>query len=137
MHTARRVNASIMWANLHLLFWLSLVPFATGWMGRTNFEKMTVAIYGCLLVLNGVSYTLLRRAIKSTHTETTALTRALGNSRAKEWASVTLYSLSIPIALFIHPIISAVLFAIVAILWLIPSKEIERAIEHEEHNHAN
>ena len=133
MHTVKKVNASIMWANMHLLFWLSLVPFVTGWMGRTNFDKITVAVYGIFLLLSGFSFTILRNAIRKTHQEQTELTTALTKGNFKELVSIILYGTSIPIALFIHPLISAVFFAIVSILWLIPSKDIEKALEHEKH----
>ena len=131
MHTARKINASIMWANMHLLFWLSLVPFCTGWMGRTNFDKLTVAVYGVLLVLCGISYTILSRCIAKTHAVKTNLTIALEKDNFKGYASLTLYSLSVPVALFVHPLVSALLFAIVAVMWMIPSKAIEKAIDVE------
>jgi len=134
MHTVKRINASIMWANMHLLFWLSLVPFSTGWMGRTSFDKTTVAVYGVLLLVCGYSYSILSKAITRAHREKLELVNALSRSRGKELVSIILYSASIPIALFVHPIISAVLFAIVSIIWLIPSKEIERALDKEQHD---
>ena len=133
MHTVKRVNASIMWANMHLLFWLSVVPFATGWMGRTNFDRITVAVYGVLLILCGISYTILGRAIRNTYKEQSELAEALAKSNLKEMASIILYSASIPIALFVHPGISAMLFATVSVIWLIPSKAIEKALENEHH----
>jgi uncharacterized membrane protein len=133
MHTANKINAAIIWANMHLLFWLSIVPFATGWMGRTNFDRITVAVYATLLILCGVAYTLLSAAIKRTHKEKTELTKALDKGDIKGWISVVLYGASIPIALFVHPIISATLIAIVAVMWLVPSKAIERALEEEHH----
>jgi uncharacterized membrane protein len=132
MHTTKRVNAPIMWANIHLLFWLSLVPFATGWMGRTNFDKITVAVYGVLLILCGFAFTILRTSIKKSYHETTELSKVLAKGGGKELVSIVLYSASIPVALFVHPFISAILFAIVSIMWLIPSKEIERALEREQ-----
>jgi uncharacterized membrane protein len=131
MHTVKRISASIMWANMHLLFWLSLVPFCTGWMGRTNFDKTTVAVYGVLLLVCGFSYSILNKAIRSAHSEKQELVAALSRSRIKEWVSIVAYTTSIPIALYIHPIISAVLFGIVSVIWLIPSKEIERALDNE------
>jgi uncharacterized membrane protein len=133
MHTARRVSAGIMWANMHLLFWLSVVPFVTGWMGRTNFEKTTVATYGVLLLLCGISYSILRKAIQATYKEETTLTMALAKSNHKEWASIIFYSSSIPIALFVDARISAFLFAVVSVMWIIPSKAIEHALEKDEH----
>jgi uncharacterized membrane protein len=131
MHTAKKINASIMWANMHLLFWFSLVPFCTGWMGRTNFDKVTVAAYGVLLIFCGIGYTILSNAITNTHKEKTNLTRALEMGKTKGWVSLVLYGLSVPVALFVHPLVYAVLFAFVAIMWLIPSKAIEKALDGE------
>jgi TMEM175 potassium channel family protein len=130
MHTVRKINAAIIWANMHLLFWLSLVPFATGWMGINNFDRITVAVYGALLIMNGLAYTILTKAINRTHKEETELTRAIEKGNMKGWISVLLYGASIPIALFVHPAISAALFAIVSIMWIVPSKDIERALEN-------
>ncbi len=129
VHTVKRVNAAIIWANIHLLFWLSLVPFATGWMGVNNFDRITVAVYGVLLILCGLAYQVLSRAIKKTHKEETELTKALEKGNVKGWLSVFLYALSIPTALYVHPLISAALFAIVSVMWIIPSKAIEKALE--------
>ncbi len=131
LHTAKKINGTIMWANIHLLFWLSLVPFATGWMGETSFERTTVAAYGGLLIVCGISYSLLNSAIRRTYKEETPLTKALSRSRAKELVSTVLYALSIPMALFVHPWVSAALYLAVAILWVIPSKAIERALQEE------
>jgi uncharacterized membrane protein len=132
MHTVKKINASIIWANMHLLFWLSLVPFATGWMGVNNFDKVTVAVYGALQIANGFSYTLLSRAIKRTHTEETELTQAIEKGNTKGFVSLLLYGVSIPIALFINPVISALLFVVVAIMWIIPSKAIEQALDNRK-----
>ena len=131
MHTVRKINAGIMWSNMHLLFWLSLVPFATGWMGETNFDRTTVAVYGALLLVCGVSFTILSQAIRKTYKSETSLTRALANGNRKAFVSTILYTASIPIALFVHPIVSAALFATVSVLWVIPSKAIEHALEEE------
>lgn len=132
MHTIKRVNASIMWANMHLLFWLSLVPFATGWMGRTNFDRITVATYGGLLILCGIAYTIMSKAIMRTHKGKSALAGALAKSDTKGIISVIVYCISIPAALFVHPVLSAVLFAVIAVVWLIPSRDIEKALEMEQ-----
>ena len=131
MHTAKKVNAAIMWANMHLLFWLSLIPFATGWMGVNNFAKVTVAAYGGLLVMCGISFTLLSQAIQRTHKNETDLTRALAKSNVKGLVSLVLYSMSIPVALYVNTAISEAFFVAVAIMWLVPSKAIERALAEE------
>ena len=134
LHTVKRVNAKIIWANLHLLFWLSLIPFATGWMGVNNYEKHTVAAYGVLLVICGIAFTILGRVIASSYKEETNLTRALAKSTPKIFLSTTLYIISVPIALFLSPAISAALYVTVAIMWFIPSKAIEKAISEEDHH---
>jgi len=134
LHTVKRVNAKIIWANMHLLFWLSLIPFATGWMGVNNYEKHTVALYGVLLVICGIAFTILGRVIAASYKEETNLTRALAKSNPKIFLSTTLYIIAVPIALFISPVISAALYVIVAIMWFIPSKAIEKAISEEDHN---
>lgn len=131
LHTVKKINAGIMWANMNLLFWLSLVPFVTGWMGETNFERITVAIYGSLLIICGLSYTVLNSAICRTYKEQTKLTNAIAKANVKGVWSILLYGASIPIALFVHPLISAFLFATVSVIWIIPSKEIEKALSEE------
>ena len=131
MHTLKRANSTILWANIHLLFWLSLVPFATGWMGVNSFEKVTVAVYGGLLILCGLSFTLLTSEICKTYKEQTNLSRAIAKTNAKGIWSTMLYLAAIPIALFIHPVVSAVLFATVSVMWIIPSKDIEHALNDE------
>ncbi len=132
LHTAQKVNAGVMWANAHLLFWLSLIPFATGWMGENEFERVTVATYGALLIICGIAYGLLTAAIRKTHKEETRLTKALSRGGLKAWISTMLYGASIPIALYVTPILAAALFVIVAVIWIVPSKAIEEALEHNE-----
>jgi uncharacterized membrane protein len=129
MHTVKKVNASVIWANLHLLFWLSLLPFGTSWMGGNKFDRIPVAVYGTLLIICGIAYTILGKAIKATHSGETLLSRALAKGNAKSIWSTILYAVSIPIALFVHPYISAAIFVFVAGMWIIPSKEIEKAVE--------
>ncbi len=131
MHTARRVTAGIMWANMHLLFWLSLIPFATAWMGVNNFDSIPVAVYGALLLPCGISYTLLSNAIKKTYKEETRLTTAIEKGAVKGKWSVALYALSVPAALFVHPGLSAAMFITVATIWLVPSRDIEKALSDD------
>jgi uncharacterized membrane protein len=133
MHTLKKINAGVMWANMHLLFWLSLVPFVTEWMGKNHFDKVTVAVYACLLIVVGMAYNLLNSAICKTYTEQTKLTTAISKSGIKGLWSAIIYAVAIPAALFVHPALAAALIAAVAIMWLIPSKAIEEALE-EEHN---
>lgn len=131
MHTVKRINVSIMWSNMHLLFWLSIVPFATGWMGETHFDRVTVAVYAGLLLLSGIAYTILSKAIKKTYKEETVLTRALARDDIKGIVSVVLYSISIPLSLWVHPLLAAGLITAVAVMWVIPSKAIEQALDQE------
>ncbi len=133
LHTVRAVNAQIMWANLFLLFWLSLIPFATGWMGINNFQKITVATYGGLLIICGVAFTLLSAAIVKSHKQETELSKAIYKNKFKSNVSTLLYVIAIPVSLFLHPLISALLYVVVAIIWIIPSKAIEDALQKEEH----
>ncbi len=131
MHTIKRVNSRIMWANIHLLFWLSLIPFGTGWMGVNSFDKVPVAAYGCIAIFSGIAFTILSNEICRTYKEQTPLTRALAKSNVKAIWSTVLYAAAIPCALFIHPAVSAILFVSVSVMWLIPSKAIELALSDE------
>ena len=131
MHTLKRVNSRVMWANMHLLFWLSLIPFVTGWMGVNNFNKVTVAVYGCVLIFSGIAFTILSNEICRTYKEQTPLTRAIAKSNVKAVWSTILYAAAIPSALYIHPAVAAVLFIIVSVMWIIPSKDIEHALNEE------
>jgi uncharacterized membrane protein len=128
LFTIKKVNPSIMWANMNLLFWLSLIPFATAWMGENHFEKITVAVYALLALFCGFSYNILQAAICKTYDEETAKRLMTKQSNRKSIMSIVLYSVSIPIALFIHPFISGFLFVAVSIMWLIPDKNIEKAL---------
>ena len=131
MHTVNKVNPRIMWANMHLLFWLSLIPFATGWMGVNSFDKLTVAVYGVLAIFCGLAYTILNNEICRTYKEQTKLTIAIAKSNVKAIWSTILYAAAIPIAIVIHPAAAAVLFVAVSVMWIIPSKDIERALNDE------
>lgn len=131
LFTIKKVNAAIMWANMNLLFWLSLVPFATAWMGENHFDKITVACYAVLALCCGFSYNILQAAICKTYDEATAKRLMTKQSSWKSITSIVLYSVAIPIAIFIHPFISGFLFLTVSIMWLIPDKNIERTFEEE------
>ncbi|NJC98768.1 MAG: hypothetical protein C3F07_05830 [Anaerolineales bacterium] len=121
-----RVNGSILWANLHLLFWLSLVPFVTGWMGENHFAKVPVAMYGAVLWSSAVAYFIMVRALMARHDETSVLVIALGDG-TKERISLLIYTAAIPLA-FVASWISMTLYVIVAIMWLIPDRRIERTL---------
>jgi uncharacterized membrane protein len=128
LHTVSHINSKIIWANTHLLFWLSLVPFATGWMGETHFNSISVAVYGAVVAICGIAYYILLSVIVSSHRNNTVLNELLNKQSKKGMASVVINFLAIPVA-FIHPIISAVLFFLVAVMWLIPDRNIEKALK--------
>jgi len=130
----RHVNGRILWANMHLLFWLSLVPFVTDWMGETNFKSMPVAAYGVDMLLAGLAYFILTRVLIAHHGPDSAIVKAVGHDH-KGQVSLGLYLLAIPLA-FLEPLIACAFFVIVAVMWLIPDRRIERTLakhEHEEH----
>ena len=127
LHACRRVTGSILWANLHLLFWLSLVPFTTGWMGENHFATLPTAAYGIVLVMAGVAWGVLQERIIVAEGERSLVKRALG----WDWKgklSPALYALAIALA-FISPWISVTIYAAVALVWVIPDRRIERALE--------
>lgn len=135
IHTVKRVRPTIMWANLNLLFWLSLVPFATAWMGENHFERISVAAYAVLTLLCGVSYNILDYCIAKYYTEETRQYLARRKNKWKMIAATILYAAAIPIALYINPVISGILFFIVSVIWLIPDSSVEQALEHEHQKH--
>jgi uncharacterized membrane protein len=127
LHLTERVTGGILWANLHLLFWLSLVPFTTAWMGENHFAPAPTAAYGVVLLLVGLAYLILQRSILRTQGPDSLLARAVG-SDLKGKLSALFYVIAIPVA-FVHPGISDALFVIVALIWLIPDRRIERVID--------
>jgi uncharacterized membrane protein len=125
MHTVEHVSASILWSNMHLLFWLSLIPFATAWMGENHFAAMPTALYGCILLMAGFAFWLLQRAIISSHGSESILAKAIG-SDVKGYGSIVLYAIAIPLA-FYQELLAGAIYVLVAMWWLIP----DRRIEHE------
>jgi uncharacterized membrane protein len=123
LHVTRRVTGGILWANAHLLFWLSLVPFVTAWMGENHFAPVTVAAYGVILFLAGIAYLVLQRVIIVSQGPESVLAAAIGRD-IKGKVSALLYALAIPAA-FIRPWIASMLFVSVAMMWLIPDRRIE------------
>ncbi len=121
-----KVQGSVLWANLHLLFWLSLIPFATSWMGENNFSTIPVALYGVVLWMTALAYFLMVRALMSYHDKDSLLTKALGDGR-KERISLVLYSAAIPLAFF-RSWIAMLFYVTVAAMWLIPDRRIEDKI---------
>ena len=124
MQTVKHVTGKILWANLHLLFWLSLIPFVTGWMGENEFTTASVFLYGTILFMAAIAYTILQRLIIKSHGEKSILAKALG-SDLKGKISPVLYLIGI-FSSFYNVWISASLFILVAIIWLIPDKRIEK-----------
>ena len=126
MHTVKQVNGKILWANLHLLFWLSLIPFTTAWIGENHFAPIPMMVYGIVLFMNGFAYFLLQIQIIKIHGKDSTLAKAIGYG-FKEKASVILYAAAIAFANF-YPIISGGIYIFVAFMWLVPDKRIEHAL---------
>ncbi|BDD93866.1 TMEM175 family protein [Pandoraea sp. XJJ-1] len=128
-HVVQRVSGSVLWANLHLLFWLSLVPFVTRWLGENHFTAWPTALYGVVLFMAAVAYYLLTRALLAVHGAggNAKLAAAVGRD-VKGKLSVVAYALAIGLA-FVMPALSLVLYAVVAAVWLIPDRRIEQVIE--------
>jgi uncharacterized membrane protein len=123
MHVTERVNGKVLWANLHLLFWLSLIPFVTRWMGESGFAAMPVAVYGGILLLAAVAWLLLERAIVRCEGAGSRLAAAVGGGK-KEKLSAILYVLAIAIAL-VDQRVSLGIYVVVALMWLVPDRRIE------------
>jgi uncharacterized membrane protein len=127
-HAARSVTGAILWANLHLLFWLSLVPFATAWMGENHLSSLPVAAYGVVLVMAGVAYAILARLLVRHEGPESTMAKAIGKDRKTAW-SIAAYLAAIVAAPFYVPV-SLALYATVAFTWLIPDRRIERMINN-------
>jgi uncharacterized membrane protein len=121
-----RISGGVMWANLHLLFWLSLVPFVTAWMGENGYAAVPTAMYGAVLLCSGLAFTILVRTILAIHSQDSKIAAAIG-SDTKGNVSLLLYAAAIPLA-FVHQAIADVMYVAVALIWLAPDKRIERKI---------
>lgn len=128
LYATERINGKILWANLHLLFWLSLIPFVTGWMGENHFAPLPTAVYGMVLLASAIAYTILQTAIVAHHGPNSKLARAVGKDR-KAKLSLACYFLAIPLA-FVNQWISDALYVLVALIWLIPDRRIESQVDH-------
>ena len=126
LHATRRINGPILWANLHLLFWLSLVPITTGWLGEHPLDPWPVAIYGVIMTMASIAYLVLERAIMALNGRESILAAAVGNE-LKGKVSTAIYLAAILLA-FVKPWISEALYAVVAVLWIVPDPRIERAM---------
>jgi uncharacterized membrane protein len=122
------VNGTILWANLHLLFWLSLVPFVTGWMGENHLAPVPTAAYGVILLLAGIAYLLLQDAILRQEGRNSTLGAAVG-SDWKGKTSLLIYAIAIPVA-FLRPWMAGALYVVGALMWLVPDRRIERRVSH-------
>jgi len=126
MHLTPTITGGVLWANLHLLFWLSLIPFATGWMGENHIEPIPTALYGVVLLMAGLAYVILQQAIIRDQGEGSLLRRAV-HKDTKGKASAVLYAASVPLA-FVSPWISVAIYVGVAVMWIIPDRRIARTI---------
>jgi uncharacterized membrane protein len=130
MHTVKHVSGGILWANLHLLFWLSLIPFVTGWMGENHFEKQPTALYGIVLLMAAIAYFILQKQIIKVQGKDAVLAKALGTD-IKGKISPALYVIGIAFSWYL-PWVSGVFYIIVALMWLIPDARIERILAASE-----
>ena len=126
MHAVKHVDGRVMWANLHLLFWLSLMPFVTAWAGETRFASWPVAAWGAVQLMSGIAYFVLVRALLALHGGDSVLASAIGRD-AKGIASIVAYLAAMPLALA-SPAASCAIYVLVAVLWLIPDRRIVRAM---------
>ena len=129
LHTVTRVSGPILWANNHLLFWISLIPFSAGWMSENDFAPLPTAVYGVSLLMPGLAWLLLQNAITRKHGRESVLAKALGRD-LKGKISGVLYVAAIMLA-FVSPWISLAIYALVALIWLMPDRRIEHAIAAE------
>jgi uncharacterized membrane protein len=123
LHAVRRVSGAVLWANLHLLFWLSLLPFVTAWLGTNSFSPLPTALYGADLLFSGIAYAILAHALILADGKDSLLAKAVGSAR-KERVTLTIYLFAIPIAFWNHWL-SAAMYVSVALVWLVPDRRIE------------
>jgi uncharacterized membrane protein len=122
------VTSGIMWANLHLLFWLSLLPFVIGWVGENHFTQQPTLLYGMVLLIAAISYFILQKLIVADHGQDSHLATAIG-ADYKGWLSLLLYVIGIGLT-FWKPMLGSLIYALVAVLWLIPDRRVEKALHH-------
>jgi uncharacterized membrane protein len=126
LQATQYVNGRVLWANLHLLFWMSLIPFVTGWTGENNFAALPVAFYGVVLLFSGIAYFVLTKTLVAHHGKDSTLAIAMGKD-LKGQISLLIYAIGIGVA-FLSPWIAFMLYILVAIIWLIPDRRIERTL---------
>ena len=130
LHTCHTVTGSVLWANLHLLFWLSLIPFTTGWMGENHFATLPAAAYGFVLLMAAIAYWILQQRIIASQGEGSILKKSIGNDW-KGKLSPLLYVAAIVLA-FASPWFAMVIYVLVALMWVIPDRRIERVLTSKE-----
>lgn len=130
MHAVQKVSGGILWANLHLLFWLSLIPFVTGWVGENHFAELPMAMYGGVLLMAAIAYFILQNRILAVQGKDSLLAKALGKD-LKGKASPIIYIIAI-LGSFLNPWIAGILYILVAFMWLIPDKRIEVIFKDKE-----
>lgn len=130
MQTVKKVNGKVLWANMHLLFWLSLIPFSTAWLGESNFKSFPMFLYGIILLGCAVAYYILQKCIVKLEGENSLISRAVGKDYKGKLSNI-LYLVAIGFALYI-PLISGIIYILVALIWLVPDKRIEKNIEKQE-----
>jgi uncharacterized membrane protein len=130
LQAAEHVDGRVLWANLHLLFWLSLIPFTTGWMGESHFAPWPTAVYGLVLLSAGLAYVILTKVLIARHDRQSVLVTAVGRDY-KEKLSLLIYAVAVAAA-FVHPWISCALYAVVAAIWFIPDRRIEEKVEERD-----
>jgi len=126
LQAIKRVDGRVLWANMHLLFWLSLIPFVTGWMGENRFAAQPVALYGIVLLLSAVAYFILTKALLALHGHDSVLATALGGD-FKGKISLVIYLAAVPLS-FVHSWIACALYVLVTVMWLVPDRRIEKTL---------
>ena len=132
LQAARNVDGRVLWANLHLLFWLSLIPFVTGWMGENHIASLPYAVYGVVLLFAAIAYFILVHALIAHHGKHSILATAIGND-FKGKISVVFYAFAVGLS-FVHPWIAGAIYAFVALMWLVPDLRIEKVLAQKEKN---
>jgi len=130
LHTVQRVSGGVLWANLHLLFWLSLFPFTAGWLGQNHLAALPTAVYGVVLLMAGTAYKILQQTIIARHGRDSLLGRAVGTDW-KGYLSLAIYLVAIPLA-FVNVWVANGLYVVVALIWFVPDRRIERALKNED-----
>ncbi|MBV8469566.1 MAG: DUF1211 domain-containing protein [Burkholderiaceae bacterium] len=133
MHAVRHVSGATLWANLHLLFWLSLVPFSTAWMGENHWTPLPVALYGFVLMMAGMAYSVLVWCLRRTPGQDPLLEQAMGRD-FKGKVSVVIYAMALPLA-YVHVALPLALYLTVALIWLVPDRRIEKRLHGDELGH--